>query len=107
MLSPAACYALVAGAAACLPCLERLVLDVVQAGWPGSERPYTLHLRPLQGLLHLSDLKVVYRGSTVAEVQVGARHCVLTAWHDLTGACAHAYRQANAMACSIGTGLHA
>ena len=45
----------------------------VQYGWPRSARPYTLHLRPLQGLLHLADLEVVYRGSTAAEVQVGAR----------------------------------
>ena len=101
LLSPAACYALVAGVAACLPRLERLVLNVVQAGWPASERPYTLHLRPLQGLLHLSDLQVVYRGSTAAEVQVGARHCVLTGWHHLRPSkCLQAGKHATA--CSIG-----
>ena len=75
MLPPASCCALVAGAVACLPLLERLVLDVLQ-GWRGrrfSDRPYTLHLRPLQGLLHLSDLEVVYSGGSVVEMQVGPR----------------------------------
>ena len=78
LLPPACCYALVADAVACLPLLERLFLDVLQAAWPhsDSDRPYSRHLQPLQGLLHLSDLEVVYRSSTDAELQVGAMHCV-------------------------------
>ena len=81
LLPPASCYALVADAVACLPLLERLVLDVLQAGWPHSEsdRPYSRHLQPLQGLRHLSDLEVVYRSSTATELQVGRRWAPCTA----------------------------